>query len=215
MGIVASSLNTNDCSQVLYNTCSKLNRNPCRSTLQTCGVCFEGYIGESGDHNNQCYPPDLVASFVATASRERGNGGRNGVVTGLSWGRSLLEGTPCNDDKECDIWEICQDRTCKRSQKTCIQSCNQQGYCKYISFSGKVDLTADYICYTDNESCSAVCVCNEGWYGSTCAYSHDQISQRATVKMKLLDSLKKMVFKIYLFIHLIKIVFGYVIYQYI
>ena len=49
----ATVLNTVDCS--LAPDCNVLDREECDSIVNTCGICQDGYVGQTGAANSQCY----------------------------------------------------------------------------------------------------------------------------------------------------------------
>jgi hypothetical protein len=48
----ASIINTQNCSAA--PNCTALNRQPCLAVPNTCGSCFNGYVGVVGDSNSYC-----------------------------------------------------------------------------------------------------------------------------------------------------------------
>ena len=100
---IANSLSIKNCSA--SPNCTSLNRRECRSTSNTCGPCFFGYIGIDGDSNTYCGPSKKMVKI----------------------------GEKCSNSTLC-ISNTCLDGVCKESAKSCINDCFGKGDCVYHSY---------------------------------------------------------------------------------
>ena len=99
-------VNNIDCTST---QCDVFNRYSCRSTPKTCGACFDGYIGISGDSNTLCSLPDDV----------------------------LNVGDSCRTNSQC-VTGICTLNKCAKAVKRCRNYCSFSGDCVYTqTFTGK------------------------------------------------------------------------------
>jgi hypothetical protein len=71
--VVSSALNQVNCTLPNGINCTTLNRQNCADTDRTCGTCFDGYIGESGDANTQCQSKVAIAAAAAQATQQNLN----------------------------------------------------------------------------------------------------------------------------------------------
>ena len=187
ISVVSSTLNANFCGRSgLAETCKRLNREPCKSTPATCGVCFDGFVGVSGDSNTLCIEAESVSAFSRQSSTH---------FSDINEGRRLEIGQTCNRDDECTgIWEYCDRdvRKCTKEPKYCTNDCALHGSCTYVTTSGRRPFPPGYKCDVDDETCMAVCVCHEGYAGEFCAYTSKEFTDRQLQKYDLLQSLRNL-----------------------
>ena len=147
LSIVSSSINANYCgSNVSPKFCYQVNRNPCKQTRETCGVCLPGYLGEDGDSNSRCYNSSVASSFVKAEASKRTD--FKNQVTGFKLKNSdteyeksvtSLQGTSCHKDGDCaGMWQSCIMYECKPTPKSCTAGCSGHGSCYYVTSSGEV-----------------------------------------------------------------------------
>lgn len=171
VNLVASTINTNDCSNASTVYCASLNRENCDATPNTCGSCLEGYSGAYGDFNLPC---------TATTS------------SNSTSGRRLLSsvGEACSSNADC-LYDLCSsDLVCAEPSKTCPSSCSSQGSCLYYIGSAEVSSTD---CLVTNTLCSARCSCDEGFGGIDCSLLNSTLQTRTAVRGLMCNALQSVV----------------------
>eukprot|EP01035_Chromulina_nebulosa_P020554 gene20554-26659_t len=133
-----SLLNSVDCT--VSTTCTSLHRYNCSLTARTCGSCYSGFTGVSGDSNLPC-----ISS----------SGGKS---------ISSIYGA-CSSSSSC-IAGPCVNSICTVSNKSCPNSCSGHGTCRFIDLFSKTNMTS---CLVTNSSCTAKCSCKPGYYNSDCS----------------------------------------------
>ena len=140
-----------DCS--LADDCTAKNRHECSSTVNTCGYCLPGFVGEAGHSNSSCMSHATIdEAFNLT----------------------------CSLDGDCFSWETCSTATsqCFVRSKQCIDNCSGQGSCFFLdAFSG---LPLDS-CAVDASTCVSRCVCDAGFDGSVCDVNSTVFERRKVV----------------------------------
>ena len=103
----SSSLNSANCS--LAPNCIAINRTACSTVPQTCGSCFDGYLGIAGPANAPC---KLSSALRPT-------------------------GSSCNRDVDC-VSHLCLKGICNLSAKLCPANCTSHvhGVCVYVDGNG-------------------------------------------------------------------------------
>lgn len=177
-------MNTVNCT--LAPNCTLLHRNPCAKKKATCGMCLDGYSGVIGESNAACYD-----KAQDTESRRRlGTFGR--MLP------SLLSSGGCNNDDDCSGFETCSSvGLCELQQKSCPggddETCSGQGVCKFFAYSnsaaGATQERSE--CFNDDYSCLAECVCNEGYGGSSCESTWEELEQREAARALAVDALMR------------------------
>ena len=155
----STSLNSVNCS--LAPDCQSLNREECFSTTHSCGRCVDGFIGEDGDGNSQCY----------------------------SAASNALEPADCLSDSDCvPFTQYCaDDGVCAFQEKSCPLDCSGQGECRKEDLSsGEIIGT----CLINDVTCAPVCVCSAGFSGSGCAATDDELRQRQSTRAKMIAALR-------------------------
>ena len=145
ISVGSSALNSVDCSQA--PNCTALNREQCSSTVNTCGKCLAGYIGDTGVSNNLCVRALVVQESSAVAG--------------------------CISNTDCKEWQRCEEtgsvslprRTCVAAPKACSNNCTINGDCEFNLVSTGATVAE---CRLDDSSCEARCVCRGDYFGSAC-----------------------------------------------
>ena len=157
LGVGSSLLSFVDCSAA--PSCSTLNRNICRLTAQTCGSCFDGFIGDVGDHNSPCV---TRSSYL------------NSEMLLLS-SRILF----CRRDSDCpSIWYSCTqtiqgvNSTCQLKAKGLTsRQCSNNGVPMLMdSRTGALKT----FCLANDLTCVAFCKCRVEYTGAACEKSQNQ-----------------------------------------
>lgn len=173
-------LNTVNCSQASASYCSAINRQSCAGTSHTCGSCLDGYTGSAGDGNDVCYP-------LSTDRRRLGT-----FPSGIDIlpAKHRVADRSCRRTSDCLSWEVCNTNTrvCTDRSKTCSQDCSGRGTCSFKS--SDTGLPVD-TCTVLATNCIAVCACSEGYGGSDCAQTVDELTLQQTSRGSLLTSLQE------------------------
>lgn len=140
INIVGSSISAVDCSSA--PDCTALNRKPCVSTANTCGMCLDGYIGKVGDFNVKC---------------------QSGTA------KSKAVGVKCASNDEC-LYNLCSSGVCAAPPKECPSAiagsvCSGNGNCQYTDVANNPTKT----CSELDVNCNAFCVCKGGFGGVDCS----------------------------------------------
>ena len=129
--------------------CSTLGRFKCAQVNNTCGNCFPGFIGESGNKNTMCYNSSQYSSQGSSVRLRR-----------------LADAAPCATNNDCQIFEVCENSFCVSQSQQCANGCNGRGTCGYQTVSSGSPLTE---CLVSDPNCMAVCHCSAS-FGSSCSY---------------------------------------------
>lgn len=157
VSIVSSSANTVNCSLTSPSYCAALNRDICETSSNLCGSCLSGFIGVVGPYNSQCYNSSEVTQTTAVVD------------------------SSCSSMLDC-IYGECIEGICKISSKICPSStsdeCSNHGSCIYVDTSdNQID-----DCLVSNGKCFARCSCDEGYGGSDCSLTSDDLSLRDSLR---------------------------------
>ena len=168
--VVSGVLNSVSCDGA--PNCAALHREICSSITDVCGLCLDGYYGEEGAANSECYPID----------------------NGLSRRLASLIGTNCSSDNDCaeDFMEECNAQTliCELKQKQCNSNCAKHGSCQYISrkyLAGTLQSNLNECSVVDN-MCTSQCVCDDGYAGPSCELSLSEFESAVALRQLLLQS---------------------------
>ena len=139
--------------------CGLLNREACSSVEHTCGLCLAGnYLGASGHHNTFCFNDTLITPGVH---------------------HCYLDGDCPSAGWTCDAASF----TCLQILQVCAETCEPHGDCLFLNHS--VDSYLE-VCYVDDTSCSAVCVCHAGYFGGQCSIAEAELVEvAATVEAEV------------------------------
>ena len=215
ISMMASSLNDANCDGFSAKYCAKTyNREGCRSTSQTCGVCLDGYVGETDDANSNCYSSVEVEAAVANGILMGALSSPDFYVSHMSdsgfitredsytydpnyphhTNRQLQaqdDLRECNSIQDCQIWEHCSlDRWCTKTIKDCVDDCNGNGHCVFVTSSGMIELPANFTCYINDASCKPVCNCKANYYGESCGYTAETLAELVSTKLNLMQGLQ-------------------------
>ena len=171
IGIVvsaASILNAVDCKTA--PNCTSLHRLPCSDTPNTCGVCYDGYYGVSGDSNFLC------AKVLSNARKLR---------------NSRILSIACAKNTDC-IYGMCVKGFCTVGNKLCPTAlassvCSGHGNCTYIDIA-----TSDMLsngCPANSANCIARCSCLNNYGGQDCSIPSKQLLQRSRARAMLCNAI--------------------------
>jgi hypothetical protein len=129
----------------LAPNCSKLNRNKCEFTSNTCSSCVSNmFVGSPDDSNDPCVP---IINLRHPVTRS------------------------CTKSIHCHSWEFCgSNNVCTLAQKSCPLNCSGLGSCSFVNLITG-DLLSD--CPISSSSCVAKCNCYVGYGGLDCSSSID------------------------------------------
>jgi hypothetical protein len=178
MAATSGILNSVNCSTA--PDCSALNRGLCLATPGTCGECWDGYIGESGDANSRCMDASVM------------QGRRLASLRGTHTASSSI-GVPCVFDSDCDesAWQVCgDDKKCGMMSKACGNNCNDAGDCVFVSVYNESMFYSKSECSVLNLHCKAVCKCLEGYAGTTCDKSEADFQQTLITRHRLAETIR-------------------------
>ena len=161
INLIGTILNKVNCSGTTH--CSDLNRFDCSTKDFTCGECKVGFIGQAGPSNTQCISHSL--SLKAQSSN---------IST-------------CSKDSDCSFFQSCNisSRHCYTPSKQCPNSCSSQGHCIFVNTNNGISIET---CEVFSSDCSAICICNTGFAGSSCAISSAQLAVKQQQRAQLLQS---------------------------
>ena len=159
-------LNQANCSTA--PNCSRLNRQQCITTDFTCGPCLSPFNGQSGDSNSVCTMPPIT-------SLQR---------------RVLSNASVCSTDRDCGILKLCRGGLCEDLPRDCPNLCSGHGDCSYIQTRTGLPTTS---CTYYDSSCSAVCVCANGYAGFACSKSKSQSLHLESIRCSMMRSLLKLI----------------------
>ena len=145
-------LDSTNCSNYDSNNCGALyNRESCSSVAHTCGNCQDGFVGVFGDSNSMCHNSTAV--------------------------QLTFPGSPCNESSTCAFGECdFMSQLCVAHSKVCPSSipdttCSGHGICEHRGTN------EGEMCTVINNFCSVMCLCEEGYSGSSCY--HDAITSQS------------------------------------
>ena len=168
LSVASAVMNFINCSTTSVDYCNQLNRHPCSNTQQTCGPCFDDFVGSEGDSNTQCMVfqlPTVTNDDAPIDTFKR-----------------------CEWDGDCgNPWEFCNDiKQCEFKDKSCTNDCNSNGQCLYSSiFTGE----STPICKMNDLSCESICICNDGWDGFDCGISQEAMLAKLNLRESMMASM--------------------------
>ena len=178
-----STINNVDCSNA--PNCTSLHRLSCKLKAQTCGVCKQTYIGESGPGNTIC-----IANIVSTITNTNTLNTSNTIGNHYNVTRIINSGI-CVHDTDCDAFERCNSNSiCSIMNKECPSSCSGNGYCGYFDVNTDEALLS---CPENNLKCKPYCVCNNGYAGSSCSETEENMNSKSNIRGKVLEALSVVV----------------------
>jgi hypothetical protein len=166
-------INSVNCSNIEV-PCLSLNRHNCSSTINTCGTCLDGFVGEGKDANTKCMP-----DFSDGQPRRL-----------EAWASRV--GEACVSDADCveEHWEVCDPHSqhCVVRPKRCPGDCGTTGTCIYSSV-----LSADIVfdeCNVLQFNCIGQCVCDEGYMGLSCETVSEDFVALQNTRHKLVEAVQ-------------------------
>jgi len=162
--------------------CADLNREACETgeTDHTCGACLDGYYGSLVNFTSACY---TVGSSNCTNGVQDA-GSESDVDCGGDCAPCAL-GKSCDTGSDCSFG-LCSSGICAMPTKTCEGNCSGQGTC-FFSGPNSVSLTEEECTY-DNIYCTPVCQCFEGYYGSSCSMTENDLVDTQNLVSTLMNS---------------------------
>ena len=188
MSATLSTLNNVDCSRA--PDCFERNREVCRSVANTCGVCFIGYIGLTGNSNTFCFTDELLQNssrrLQASHGQKRFNAIKSPTVKPTKRPTSRPTRQPSSTPSTPPSVEPSSLPTRQPSgqptsvpsaesyidwDKRCPNSCNNKGQCLFFDENENLLTT----CKATNFNCQARCLCYENWFGIDCSKTVKEI----------------------------------------
>eukprot|EP00597_Dinobryon_sp_UTEXLB2267_P015729 CAMPEP_0170109554 /NCGR_PEP_ID=MMETSP0020_2-20130122/7278_1 /TAXON_ID=98059 /ORGANISM="Dinobryon sp., Strain UTEXLB2267" /LENGTH=2286 /DNA_ID=CAMNT_0010334573 /DNA_START=4168 /DNA_END=11025 /DNA_ORIENTATION=+ len=164
-----------DCS--LAPNCFILNRSNCVRTPQTCGTCFDGFVGDIGDSNSPCLTAKAYKIIVNT----------------LNASQSLS----CRTVADCpSVWYTCasmlltSNKTCTlKSKNTSPSQCSNHGTVQFIDSRTGATLPS---CNVFNPLCVTICRCQDGFIGIACENAIADAISKQSILHVLISSLQSL-----------------------
>ena len=168
--IVGSILTTRTCDNA--PDCNALFRKDCDgSTLSdNCGVCQGGYIGDESLPTSACVANDTVILPPV-------------YQTDPTTGTTVQI---CNVDGDCGVYGVCTDNTCSTPSKECVLDCSGQGACYFEHLSTGNGIN---VCYMSDPTCTAYCVCDNGFAGVGCDQSLPGFQEKQGVMGEMVSTM--------------------------
>ena len=98
--------------------------------------------------------------------------------------------TSCVADADCESlgpWYTCSDSyVCDIAMAPCSDDCSGRGYCGYFDRRSGATLLE---CRVGNPTCKAECVCDDGYYGTLCTFDAEQLYDRMSIRLQLLQGI--------------------------
>jgi hypothetical protein len=167
ISVASASLSQVNCSRTSISYCNGLNRHPCFSKSQTCGECYDDYLGDSGDANTACFNSATTTAVSTT--------------------------TDCTIDTDCSsAVQTCDFETkkCRAKDKTCPDACSTQGKCIFNDLNTAASLLH---CSVLSTTCYASCECKTGYFGSNCGVTNTDLENGQKLRYLLLSGLQTVV----------------------
>jgi hypothetical protein len=149
--------------------CSSLRRTECSSTVNTCGLCFDDYLGDVGSANTMCLSGSEISSF----SGQNWTCSANSPICGHPW-------MSCNTN----------DGTCSYMSKSCPEDCSGHGICKYYDASSYTSLD---VCVVGDDTCESRCVCANGYSGFGCTTSSTSLVELKSLRSQLVTAFSSVI----------------------
>mgnify|MGYP000047106376 CR=1 FL=1 len=189
--IAAGSLTINlaACTGADDTKCAALKREPCSTTLYTCGPCLPGYMGAAGHHNFQCFSTAAV-SAADTVYVSPDDSRRRLQAHGYTEPYPL--DAPCARHDQCASGK-CGAGRCSPTYKQCPGDCSgvRQGDClafdrlnKYIEPPQPARRDQNG-CKSEDLSCRVRCVCAFGYYGGDCSLSKQDLDNKIYLRTQM------------------------------
>ena len=155
--------------------CTALHRKSCSDLTidDTCGSCWDGYVGETGSKNTMCIKQSEITLYL---------------------------GKTCNKDSQCSstsssngLYCSSTTSTCAASSKECVSSCSNHGSC--IAYSTLSNSIVDS-CSILELNCETKCLCDSDYDGSTCSVTKSNSLLALQAKESLLTGLAEVTSKV-------------------
>jgi len=151
----ATAVNAVNCTAASQALCDSLNRNQCFATPQKCSACLDGYTGLEGDRNTMCR--------------------NDGAVLGAT-------GDACTTNDDCALG-LCTNSVCAVPVLECpsfsTDVCSGRGQCMYTNSNNKY---YGRTCLITDTDCAATCKCEDGFGGSACQLSANDVVERGQTR---------------------------------
>ena len=202
LAVVASIINTVDCSGANSTFCSTMNRNYCTTVANTCGECLSGFVSSAKVGNKLCSrlvkprkkptlspsQPSQQPSRSPTKSPSRAPTKKPSFSPTSSTKAPTIAPTVklfSNDVVIYNSVEIGDEE-----QQECSNNCNNNGKCIFQSRSSGKNVTS---CGLYDPTCQAVCVCDTGYSGSLCSYDTSSLLLKQGTRYQLLNAYSTLV----------------------
>ncbi|RYG69789.1 hypothetical protein EON64_01885 [archaeon] len=170
-------------------TCANANRQGCSTVANTCGECLQGYLGEEGHSNTQCF---VLADEVQTLRRVS-------FLPSSFHLRHDVDQLLCSSDMDCPMFQHCESasRSCIHVQKQCLSDCSGHGACAFLpTFYANQMVSSQLVeiptCSIDNIYCEEKCICFDGYASFDCSLPLGDLAVRISTRFILLQQLKNM-----------------------
>eukprot|EP01038_Epipyxis_sp_PR26KG_P012970 gene12970-17391_t len=140
--------------------CSAIHRMDCSTTSFTCGSCLNGYIGEADDSNEPCFDQTFDSRKLSSIS--------------------------CKSSMECDMFYECKNSSCIIKNKSCGSGCGSFGHCSFRNKDTKYVIPQ---CSVFDMKCEGICVCDYGYFGSTCNITEKELLSKQLSRNKVMNGL--------------------------
>jgi hypothetical protein len=150
--VASSIVNSITCLLATDTLCATIYRQPCGTVTNTCGNCLPGYLGDAGEGNTEC----IVAPAAPLPKIQ---------IDGVFSPPIFASASAACTNTSCTGYTKCVKKVCITPSKSCINNCNGNGTCSFVSIDTGVRTST---CLVDNPRCLSMCTCKAGRRGLSC-----------------------------------------------